>query len=56
MPDEIKNAVTVVENVLFTLPIEKHALDNCSLVFEKQHPVGHEQAGQMHRVKICDKS
>lgn len=55
MPDEIKNAVSVVENVLFTLPAEKHSLNNCSLVFEKQHPICHEQAVQVLRVKICNK-
>ena len=37
MPDEIKHAVTMVENILFALRVDKHSLNNCSLASEKQH-------------------
>lgn len=38
MPDEIQNAVTIVENIiLFTLQIDKHFFSNCFSVSQKQH-------------------
>lgn len=38
VPDEIKNAVTVIENiVLFTLLVDKHSLSNYLWVSQKQH-------------------
>ena len=45
MPDDIKNAVTVIENViLLTLLVDKHSLSNYSWVSQEQHSMYQEQA------------
>lgn len=55
-PDEINNAVTVIETIiLFILHVPKHSLNGYWLLSQKLQSMCQERAVQMYRGQVCDK-